>query len=84
MHDAEFRQAEKDWHSFVAKLTERLIEIDDTIPELPVKDVVGHACLMHENARRLGSSHSCICRYSEFTETFDSLRVSKPMGKTLQ
>ncbi|KAK3709399.1 hypothetical protein LTR37_010960 [Vermiconidia calcicola] len=40
MHDAEFRQSEQDWYSLVAKLTERLIEIDDTIPELPVKDVV--------------------------------------------
>ncbi|CZT24595.1 uncharacterized protein RCC_10320 [Ramularia collo-cygni] len=41
LHDAEFRQAEKDWHSFVEKLTERLVEdVDDTIPELPVKDVV--------------------------------------------
>ena len=39
-NDAEFRQAERDWYSFVAKLTERLTEIDDTIPELPVKDVV--------------------------------------------
>jgi hypothetical protein len=40
VHDPDFRQAEKDWHSFVAKLTERLVEIDDTVPELPVKDIV--------------------------------------------
>ncbi|KAK5687624.1 hypothetical protein LTS10_001764 [Elasticomyces elasticus] len=40
INDAEFRQAEKDWHSFVEKLTERLVEIDDSVPELPVKDVV--------------------------------------------
>ncbi|KAK5691354.1 hypothetical protein LTR17_025661 [Elasticomyces elasticus] len=40
VNDAEFRQAEKDWHSFVEKLTERLGEIDETVPELPVKDVV--------------------------------------------
>ncbi|KAK4508020.1 hypothetical protein PRZ48_001755 [Zasmidium cellare] len=39
MHDAEFRQAEKDWHSFVEKMTEKLTEVDETIPELPVKDV---------------------------------------------
>lgn len=39
VHDALYRQAEKDWHSFVQKLTERLTEIDDTVPELPVKDV---------------------------------------------
>ncbi|KAK3673179.1 hypothetical protein LTR78_007019 [Recurvomyces mirabilis] len=40
MNDLEFRQAEKDWHSFVEALTSRLSEIDDTVPELPVKDVV--------------------------------------------
>ncbi len=41
VHDPDFRQSEKDWFSFVEKLTERLAEIDDTIPELPVKDIVG-------------------------------------------
>lgn len=40
MHDPDFRQAEKDWFSFVDKLTERLVEIDDSVPELPVKDIV--------------------------------------------
>ena len=40
VNDADFRQSEKDWHTFVDKVTERLIEIDDTVPELPVKDVV--------------------------------------------
>jgi uncharacterized protein (DUF2461 family) len=40
VHDAEFRQAEKDWHTFIEKLTEKVVEIvDDTIPELPVKDI---------------------------------------------
>ena len=40
MNDADFRASEKDWYSFVEKMTERLVEIDDSIPELPVKDVV--------------------------------------------
>jgi len=40
VHDPDFRQAEKDWFSFVGAITERLVEIDDTVPELPVKDVV--------------------------------------------
>ncbi|KAK5175235.1 uncharacterized protein LTR77_000372 [Saxophila tyrrhenica] len=40
MHDPDFRQAEKDWFSFVEKLTEKLTEIDDSVPELPVKDVI--------------------------------------------
>ena len=45
MHDPDFRQSEKDWFSFVEKLTERLVEIDDTVPELPVKDIV--SCPLH-------------------------------------
>lgn len=44
MHDANFRASEKDWYSFVEKLTDKLIEVDDSIPELPVKDVV---CFFH-------------------------------------
>ncbi|KAF7187284.1 hypothetical protein HII31_11372 [Pseudocercospora fuligena] len=38
MNDLEFRQAEKDFHSFVEAMTEKLTEIDESIPELPVKD----------------------------------------------
>ncbi|KAI9843011.1 MAG: hypothetical protein M1837_006642 [Sclerophora amabilis] len=40
MHDADFRSSEKDFDSFVAALTEKIIEKDETIPELPVKDIV--------------------------------------------
>ncbi|WPG97720.1 Hypothetical protein R9X50_00050100 [Acrodontium crateriforme] len=40
MHDAEFRQSEQDWYSMVETLTEKLTEIDDTVPELPVKDLI--------------------------------------------
>jgi len=43
VHDAVFRQAEQDWFKFVEKLIERLSEIDETVPELPVKDVVSRA-----------------------------------------
>ena len=40
MHDADFRQAQRDFASFVEKLTERLIERDETVPELPAKDLI--------------------------------------------
>ncbi|KAF2857599.1 hypothetical protein K470DRAFT_238079, partial [Piedraia hortae CBS 480.64] len=40
MHDADFRQAEKDWRSFVTCLNEKVMELDDTIPELPLKDLI--------------------------------------------
>ncbi|CAD0084841.1 unnamed protein product [Aureobasidium vineae] len=40
MYDADYRSSLKDWNSFVESLTEELTKIDDTIPELPLKDVV--------------------------------------------
>jgi uncharacterized protein (TIGR02453 family) len=39
MHDADYRQSKKDFDSFVECLTEKIIEADDTIPELPPKDL---------------------------------------------
>ena len=39
IHDADYRQAKKDWDTFVEKLTEKIIEKDETVPELPAKDV---------------------------------------------
>ncbi|KAF2773684.1 hypothetical protein EJ03DRAFT_245772, partial [Teratosphaeria nubilosa] len=40
LNDSGFRASEKDWHSFVEALSEKLTEVDDTIPELPVKDII--------------------------------------------
>jgi len=40
VHDPDFRQSWKDWESFVETLTEKISEIDETIPELPPKDLV--------------------------------------------
>ena len=39
MHDADYRQSKKDFDAFVESLTEKIIEKDDTIPELPPKDL---------------------------------------------
>jgi uncharacterized protein (TIGR02453 family) len=39
MHDADYRQSKKDFDSFVEALTEKIIEKDETIPELPPKDL---------------------------------------------
>ncbi|PGH03819.1 hypothetical protein AJ80_08632 [Polytolypa hystricis UAMH7299] len=39
-HDADYRTAKKDWETFVVALTQKIIEEDSTIPELPIKDVV--------------------------------------------
>ncbi|KAI0200910.1 hypothetical protein F4808DRAFT_144325 [Astrocystis sublimbata] len=40
MHDPEYRRSLKDWESFVETLTDKIIEADETIPELPLKDVI--------------------------------------------
>ena len=39
VHDADYRQSKKDFDSFIECLTEKIIEKDETIPELPSKDV---------------------------------------------
>jgi hypothetical protein len=39
-HDGEYRRALKDWQSFVEVTTLSIIDVDETIPELPVKDVI--------------------------------------------
>ena len=59
MHDADFRQSERDWHSFVEKLTERLVGIDDTVPELPVKDIVGLTMPFVSEAQECLAHHIC-------------------------
>lgn len=40
VHDPDYRTSWKDWESFVESLTEKISEIDETIPELPPKDLV--------------------------------------------
>ncbi|KAL8957808.1 MAG: hypothetical protein Q9183_005963 [Haloplaca sp. 2 TL-2023] len=44
VHDADYRQSKKDWDAFVEKMTERIVEIDETIPELPPKDLTFRIC----------------------------------------
>jgi hypothetical protein len=39
-HDPDYRNSLKDFTSFLEKLSEKVIEADETIPELPVKDIV--------------------------------------------
>ncbi|KAG2419001.1 hypothetical protein HFD88_002105 [Aspergillus terreus] len=39
-HDADYRASKKDWETFVESFTEKVTEIDETVPELPVKDMV--------------------------------------------
>ncbi|KAL2260062.1 hypothetical protein VTK26DRAFT_6047 [Humicola hyalothermophila] len=38
-NDHEYRRALKDWETYVMSLTDKIIEVDPTIPELPFRDV---------------------------------------------
>ncbi|KAF1940682.1 hypothetical protein EJ02DRAFT_455860 [Clathrospora elynae] len=40
LHDPDFRMAFQDFTTFTEKVSEKVIEADETIPELPVKDVI--------------------------------------------
>ncbi|KAI1758152.1 hypothetical protein F4782DRAFT_476806 [Xylaria castorea] len=40
MRDPEYRRSLKDWESFVDTLTQKIVVADETIPELPLKDVI--------------------------------------------
>jgi uncharacterized protein (TIGR02453 family) len=39
-NDPEYRRSLQDWNSYVETLMEKIITVDPTIPELPLKDVV--------------------------------------------
>ena len=52
VHDADYRQSKKDFDSFVECLTEKVIEKDDTIPELPPKDLVCYHCTVFAHWQR--------------------------------
>jgi Conserved hypothetical protein (DUF2461) len=57
VHDKDYRNSQKDFETFVEKLTEKIIEKDDTIPELPVKDLVRH-CLRGYSKTQLTQPHT--------------------------
>lgn len=42
VHDPDYRAALQDFNTFVENLSEKVVEADETIPELPVKDIVSN------------------------------------------
>lgn len=40
VHDPDYRTSWNDWSTFVESLSEKIAEKDETIPELPAKDLV--------------------------------------------
>ena len=43
-HDPDYRTSLQDFTTFLENLSEKVVEADDTIPELPVKDIVSLEC----------------------------------------
>ena len=56
-HDADYRAAKKDWDSFVDSFTEKVIEKDETIPELPAKDLVRESLRQIQWPQRILMGH---------------------------
>lgn len=46
MHDPDYRTSQKDFNSFLQALTQTVVEADDTVPELPVRDIVSHGIII--------------------------------------
>ena len=74
-HDADYRASKKDWDTFVETLTEKIVEKDETIPELPAKDLVSPAPVpwptVHENLMTV--------RFSASIGMSDSVMIPLPI-----
>lgn len=53
VHDPDYRTSWKDWESFVESVTERISELDETIPELPPKDLVSLVYAQQRTAKQV-------------------------------
>jgi hypothetical protein len=73
--DADYRSSLKDWNSFVESLTEELTKIDDTVPELPLKDVVS---IIHGLTVRIELTKLSLKRFSASTGIYDSAKILHP------
>jgi hypothetical protein len=62
VHDPDFRVAFQDFTTFTEKVSDKVIEADSTIPELPVKDVVG------AHAHNIAYRPNVMPRSIEYTE----------------
>lgn len=73
VHDADYRQSQKDFNSFVESLTEKIIEKDETIPELPSKDLVSSFLSTCAEFKRILTDIPW--RLSVYIGTYDSAQI---------
>jgi hypothetical protein len=62
VHDPDYRVAVQDFNDFIGKLSDRIIKIDETIPELPVKDIVS-AILSYVDSKLTAPGVPSLSRY---------------------
>lgn len=74
MYDADYRASKKDFDTFVESLTERIIEKDETIPELPPKDLVRTPTTGKVDNGTI-AERRCTFRRFEYTATFGSALI---------
>jgi hypothetical protein len=72
VHDPDYRQSWKDWESFVESLTDKITEIDETIPELPPKDLVRVCRKSILQADSAGISHLSRCEVLKRPDSIQS------------
>jgi hypothetical protein len=53
VHDPDYRASLQDFTTFLDFLTQKVIEVDETIPELPVKDIVRFQTAHRRNIQSL-------------------------------
>ncbi|KAF2116580.1 hypothetical protein BDV96DRAFT_491180 [Lophiotrema nucula] len=52
MHDPDYRISLQDFTTFLEKLSEKIVEVDETIPELPVKDITHFSAAWSRTGRK--------------------------------
>ncbi|EDU48266.1 conserved hypothetical protein [Pyrenophora tritici-repentis Pt-1C-BFP] len=57
LHDPDFRASFQDFTTFTEKVSEKIIEADETIPELPVKDVTYFSAAWSRTGRKGPYAH---------------------------
>lgn len=75
MHDPDYRTAFEDFTTFITVLSEKVTEADETVPELPVKDIVRSRTTHCAREKQLFTEF----RYTEFIEV--RLKISRERVK---
>ena len=79
VHDADYRQSKSDFDRFVECLTEKIVEKDETVPELPSKDLV----IFSKSHPTTITLIWTLYRLSAYTAISDSVQIQHPIRSVL-